>query len=165
MRFSVRSLLLVIALFAMILALAIPLNRYMSIPTLYLGSEVRVMSNTKLPVVSVNVVSASHTDQPRILLLLRQTKYWSDITWLPEWFEPHRSPDGVRLRGKPVNSVMDVWALYPRSDSDLTVVYASDEEDPKFISLPYSKYAETPWRSGEHPDGNMLWEHLLREHQ
>ena len=158
MKFSTRSLLLAVLLIACLLAIARPAYRYVTIPDLSIQRGHHVSSNTKFPVVSMNEVAADSSDQVRILLLHRQTKEPDDINYYPDWFEPHRSSDGRILRGPSVNQAVNAWKIYPHSGTDLTVVYASDDDDPRVATVPYSTYALIP-----KDDTISMWQQLVED--
>ena len=158
MKFSIRSLLLAVLLLACLLAIARPAYRYVTVPDLSIQRSHHVSSNTKFPVVSMNEVAAHPSDQVRILLLHRQTKEPDDINYCPDWFEPHRTSDGIILRGHSVNQAVNAWETYPHSDADLTVVYASDDDDPRVATAPYSTYALIP-----KDDTISMWQQLVED--
>ena len=158
MKFSVRSLLLAVLLFACLLAIAIPAYRYVTIPDLYIQRGYKVSSTTNFPVVSMNEVAAHASDQVRILLLYCETKQRDDINYYPDWFEPHKTSDGRILRGNSVNQAVNAWVTYPHSDADLTVVYASDDDDPRVTTVPYSTYALIPKK-----DTISMWRQLVED--
>ena len=103
----------------------------------------------------MNEVAAHASDQVRILLLHRQTRYFEDI---PDWLEPHKTSDGIILRGYSVNQAVNAWETYPHSDADLTVVYASDDDDPRVTTVPYSTYALIPKN-----DTISMWRQLVED--
>ena len=152
MKFSIRSLLLAVLLFACLLAIAPPAYRYVTIPDLSIQRSYEVSS------VSMNEVAAHASDQVRILLLHRETKERDDHNYRPDWFEPHKTSDGIILRGNSVNQAVNAWETYPHSDADLTVIYASDDDDPRVATVPYSTYALVPKE-----DTISMWRQLVED--
>ena len=145
-----------VVLLAVLLTVTPPLYRYATTPNVYIQRSFHVSSNITYPVVSMNALAPEDSSKYRILLLHRQTKDWPDPNWLPEWFEPHQTSDGILLRGHSVNDKLDIVSLYPNSDSNLTVVYASDDEEPAVITVPYVDYASIPdW------DTVAIWEKFI----
>jgi len=47
---------------------------------------------------------------------------------------------------------------YPHSDADLTVIYASDDDDPRVTTVPYSTYALIP-----KDDTISMWRQLVED--
>ena len=158
MKFSIRSLLLAVLLFACLLAIAPPAYRYVTIPDLSIQRGYKFSSTRNFPVVSMNEVAAHASDQVRILLLHRETKERDDINYYPDWFEPHKTSDGIILRGNSVNQAVNAWETYPHSDADLTVIYASDDDDPRVATVPYSTYALIPKK-----DTISMWRQLVED--
>ena len=155
-RFSIRTLMLIVALLAALLIVTPPLYRYVTTPNVYIQRSFTFGSSTTYPVVSMNALAPEDSTQHKILLLHRQTKDWPDLNWRPVWFEPHQTADGIPLRGSAVNDELDVVSLYPNSDASLTVVYASDDDEPAVITVPYADYA-----SIKDGDTITMWEKLV----
>jgi len=158
MKFSIRFLLFAVFLIACSLAIVIPAYRYVTIPDLSIQRSYHVSSTTNFPVVSMNEVAAHGSDQVRILMLYCETKERDDINYCPDWFEPHKTSDGRILRGNSVKQAVNAWETYPHSDADLTVVYASDDDDPRVTTVPYSTYALIPKK-----DTISMWRQLVED--
>ena len=151
-----RSILFCTTVAAVLVILAVPAYTRAVAPELTDQRSVTVRSNTTFPVVSMRVfLSGANRDRARILFLHRRTKD-AEGNWFPDWFEPEQTEDGVRIRHSPPTCVLNGHRLYPRDDSNLTVVHASDEDAPTTISVPYSKYAMLPWN-----DTTALWKTLV----
>ena len=152
----VRSILLGTTVIAVLVILAIPAYTRAVAPELTDERSVAVHSNTTFPVVSMRVfLSGANSDRARILFLHQRTKD-TDGNWFPDWFEPEQTEDGVPIRQSPLTCVLNGHRLYPRDDSNLTVVSASDGDAPTTISVPYSEYEMLPWN-----DTTVLWETLV----
>ena len=157
-RFSVRSLLLAVVAVAISLALLVPAYQRATAPVLTDRRGKTVISNTTFPVVSMRVfLSGDPSDRARILLLHRRTKEVPSKQWLPNWFEPKQTADGLPILGDvPRYLMINGASLYPRPDSSIAVVYASDNDAPDTIWVPYSKYSVLPC-----DDTNALWKNLV----
>jgi hypothetical protein len=101
--------------------------------------------------------SGSPSDRARILLLHRRTKAVPSEKWLPDWFEPKQTTDGIPIYGNIPRSLMiNGESLYPRTGSSIAVVYASDNDAPLVTWVPYSEYSVLPWN-----DTTILWRKLV----
>ena len=159
-RFSINALLLGVAALAVFIAVALPLYRRSAAPVLTDRRGKTIRSNTIFPVVSMRVfVSGENADRGRILLLHRRTKEVPNEKWLPNWFEPKQTDRGIPILGDINRSlVINGERLYPRADSSIAVVYASDEDAPIITWVPYSEYSALP------PDDTaMLWQNLVEK--
>lgn len=151
-------LLLVTTAIAVLVIFAVPAYTRAVSPKLTDERGVAVHSNTRFPAVSMRVfLSGANRDRARILFLHRRTKA-TDGHWFPDWFEPEQTDAGTPVRHSPVTCVLNGRRLYPRDDSNVLVVYASDEDAPATISVPYSQYAALTWN-----DTGNLWKALVED--
>ena len=131
-------------------------------PILTDSHGVTVRSNSTFPAVSMRVFVSGNSgkfgDRARLLFLHRRTKVAKDLRF-PDWFEPRQNAEGIPLRGDmPQSFLVNGQRLYPRADLNVIVVSASDDEDPKVSSVPYTDYEALPWN-----DTNTLWNTLVND--
>ena len=139
-----------ILLIAIAIAFAVPYYRRLTSSMLTDQRAVIVKSNSIFPVVSMRVfTSGANHDRVRILILHRRTKS-TEGEWGPKWLDIDRTRAGnltCNVNGK---------RIYPREDSQLVVVYASDDDDPSTMRVPYELYTQLPW-----DDTALLWKALV----
>ena len=152
-RFSIRALFFVTTVAGLLIAVSIPAYRRASSPLLTDTRSLIVKSNTRFPVVSTRTYfSGANSDRARIVLLHRRTTPVPDQDWGPQWI-PTKS-----FANAPFDKcIVDGQRIYPMDDATLTVVFASDNESPTTIWVPYATYEKIPWN-----DTDALWSTFVK---
>ena len=153
--FSLKTMLLLTAVFAVSLSFAVPAYLRSISPSLTGLRWTTDGSDLALPAVSMILFSTEYPEYcERILLLHRGTK----TADLPYWFAPKQNEDGRPFFERPFKVMINGERIYPRDDSYLIVIHATDEDDPAFKRVPRSNYT-----SLDSNEPAVLWENLVEK--